>query len=554
MQKIYLALTLILFSFQTYAQQTVGLFVNDSLAYNGYTLLTPNSARSTYLLDNCGLVVNQWTSENIPYFSAYLTEEGNLLRTTRFGAQGGGVEMYNWEGELIWQYQFHSDTFSQHHDIELLPNGNILILAWESYTREEVIAAGRDSTLVNEELRPEFIVEVEPVGTNSANIVWEWHTFDHLIQDHDPTKANYGDPANHPELVDINYIGIGGGPEDWLHANYIDYNPDLDQIIINLRNFNEFWIIDHSTSTEEAAGHTGGNSGKGGDILYRWGNPETYRRGTPGDRIFYRQHNAHWIPAGYPEEGYIMVYNNGLEREPIEFSSIDILIPPVDAMGNYQMPSTLSSFAPAQLHSSYTATPPTDMFSTRISSAQRLPNGNTLICVGNDGRIFEVDINGVIHWDYITPLHGNNPIEQGNPVAANSVFATIRYAPDFEGFVGKDLTPGEPIELNPLLSGCEIVTDIESPDFAEFSLNAAPNPAISEVYFSYNLNKKINNAHLELYNSQGQFLWKKHLPQGSREMKLNMENLPSGIYFYRIIARENVSRARKLLLAKPNKN
>lgn len=549
MHKIYLTLALILLTFQTYAQQTVGLFLNDSLAFNGYTLLTPSSARSSYLLDNCGRVVNQWTSDNIPYFSAYLNNDGNLVRATRFGAQGGGIEMFNWAGELIWEYRFHNEKFSQHHDIELLPNGNILILAWESFTAHEVIEAGRDTTLVDEELRPEFIVEVEPIGTNSANIVWEWHVFDHLIQDHDPTKANYGNPAEHPELMDFNYIGIGGGYEDWLHANHIDYNPELDQIIINYRNLDEFWVIDHSTTTEEAAGHTGGNSGKGGDILYRWGNPETYRRGTPDDRVFYNQHNAHWIPPGRPGAGQIMVFNNGLEREPIQFSSVDVLIPPIDAMGNYETPATLP-FAPTELHSSYFADPPASMYSARISSAQRLPNGHTLICLGQTGRLFEIDETGAVHWDYITPLQGNNPVEQGNPVVGNAVFKAIRYTPDFEGFIGKDLTPGVPIELNPFPSDCEIATNIEHPDFVEFDLNAAPNPAINEVFFSYNLNGKINNAYLELYNSQGQFLWKKHLPQDSREMKLNIVDLPSGVYFYRIITRENVSPARKLILAK----
>ncbi len=547
MHKIYLTLTLIFLTCQTYAQQTVGLFLNDSLAFNGYTLLAPNSARQTYLLDNCGLIVNQWSSDNIPYFSAYLTPEGNLLRAVRFGAQGGGVEMHNWEGELIWQYQFFSDKLSQHHDLELLPNGNILILAWESFTQHEAIEAGRDTSLIDEEIRPEAIFEVEPIGTDSANIVWEWHVMDHLIQDNDPTKANFGNPANHPELIDFNYIGIGGGYVDWLHANYIDYNPDLDQIIINIRNFNEFWVIDHSTTTEEAAGHTGGNSGKGGDILYRWGNPQTYRRGTEEDRVFYRQHNANWIPAGYPGEGHIMVFNNGLERQPVQFSSIDVLIPPVDAMGNYET-SASAPFAPAELHSTYTATPLEDMYSARISSAQRLPNGHTLICVGQAGQLIEVDANDVVHWDYINPLQGSNPVEQGNPAPGNSVFAAVRYAPDFEGFIGRDLTPGEPIELNPLPSDCEITVDIETPDFAEFNLTAAPNPAINDVYFSYNLNGKTSDAYLELYNSQGQFLWKKYLPQGSQEMNVDVSDLPSGIYFYRIISRENVSQARKLIL------
>jgi len=106
MHKIYLPLFLTLLAFQIQAQQTVGLFLNDSLAYNGYTLVTPNSARSTHLIDNCGRVVNKWASANIPYFSAYLTPEGNLVRTARFGAMGGGIEMFDWTGNVIWSYPF----------------------------------------------------------------------------------------------------------------------------------------------------------------------------------------------------------------------------------------------------------------------------------------------------------------------------------------------------------------------------------------------------------------------------------------------------------------
>lgn len=545
MQKIYLALILTLFTLQIQAQQTVGLFLNDSLAYNGYTLLTPNSARSTYLIDNCGRVVNQWASENIPYFSAYLTPEGNLLRTARFGATGGGVEMFDWTGQLIWSYPFSGSDFSQHHDIVPLPNGNILMLAWESFTRQEVIEAGRDSSLVAEELRPEFIVELQPIGEDSANIVWEWHVFDHLIQDHDPTKANYGNPADHPELIDFNYTGIGGSYTDWLHANFIDYNPQFDQIIINLRNFNEFWIIDHSTTTLEASSHGGGNSGKGGDLLYRWGNPESYRRGTAANNMLYRQHNTHWIPAGRPGAGNIMIFNNGLDRQPVEYSSIDVIVPPVDAFGNYTMPTTNMPYAPTGLYSTYTTTPPTDMFSSRISSAQRLHNGNTLMCVGQSGRLFEVDEMGTVHWDYITPLFGNNPIAQGDPPAGNSIFMAQRYGIDFEGFVGRDLTPGEPIELNPLISDCEITTDIESA-FAEYDIMASPNPTSGEVRISYNLNGKTKQAQLELYNYQGQLVLKKYLPTGSYQSTINCTDLPTGVYFYLIRTSENISKAYKL--------
>jgi hypothetical protein len=81
-------------------------------------------------------------------------------------------------------------------------------------------------------------------------------------------------------------------------VNSVSYNAKLDQILISVRSFNEFWIIDHSVTTKEAAGHTGGRSGKGGDLLYRWGNPSAYRAGKTSDQKLFAQHDAHWIPEG----------------------------------------------------------------------------------------------------------------------------------------------------------------------------------------------------------------------------------------------------------------
>jgi hypothetical protein len=115
----------------SFAQQTVGIFQNDSLSYNGYTLLFPNVSKTTYLLDNCGNVVHTWESDYNPGLVAYLLENGDLLRTARIGSNfngggsGGRIERFNWEGELLWSYNYSSADFHQHHDIEYLPNGNI---------------------------------------------------------------------------------------------------------------------------------------------------------------------------------------------------------------------------------------------------------------------------------------------------------------------------------------------------------------------------------------------------------------------------------------------
>src|SRR5262249_33532306 len=156
-------------------------------------------------------------------------------------------------------------------------------------TAEEVVAAGRRAeTVTKNGLLSECLFEVQPEGKTGGKIVWEWHVWDHLIQDHDTSKANHGDVKVHAELIDVNFgenalAAIGANKEeleklyalgylarrkpgskpadphpDWLHMNAVDYNPELDQIIVSSPEFNEFWIIDHSTTTSEAASHKGG--------------------------------------------------------------------------------------------------------------------------------------------------------------------------------------------------------------------------------------------------------------------------------------------------------
>src|SRR5678815_4211721 len=143
----------------------------------------------------------------------------------------------------------------------------------------------------------------------------------------------------------------------------------------------EMYVIDHSTTTAEAAGHTGGNSGRGGDLLYRWGNPVAYGAGTEADQQLFGQHDAQWIPAGSPGAGNILIFNNGLDRPAGQFSTIEEITPPVDAQGNYAL-TPGSAYGPALPSWNYTAAIPTSFSSDHISGTQRLPNGNTLICDG----------------------------------------------------------------------------------------------------------------------------------------------------------------------------
>jgi hypothetical protein len=258
--------------------------------------------------------------------------------------------------------------------------------------------------------------------------------------------------ADHPELINVN-----GWVENnsaimpfWNHMNSIAYHPDLDQIILSVRGSSEFWVIDHGTTTAQAAAHTGGRRGKGGDLLYRWGNPVNYGRATAASQMLFDQHDAQWIEPGCPGAGNILIFNNGLGRN---YSTVDELVPPLGADGLYSIAAG-QPYGPSALTWSYRATPPTSLFSEAISGAQRLPNGNTLLCDGVHGVLTEVSATGETVWRYVCPVVQTGPLTQGQTPGLddrghqyNAVFKVRRYPLDHPGLVGKDLTPQGPVEL-----------------------------------------------------------------------------------------------------------
>jgi hypothetical protein len=402
------------------ASLLAGLGLSGSTAaqdpQDGLILFTPLVQTPTYLIDNNGALLHTWPSAYKPGKAVYMMENGHIMRaidTTTpaslglgaIGGRGGGFQELDWNGNLVWDYRVDDANYLAHHDFRVLPNGNVLILAWEHRTQAEAIAAGRDPAHVtNFEWLPESIIEVQKTGPTTGTVVWQWNTWDHLIQEFDPTKANYGVVADNPQLIDINYPYYDIANGDWLHANSLDYNAELDQIAINLREIDEFWIIDHSTTTAEAAGHTGGNSGMGGDILYRWGNPEAYQAGTSADRQFHGPHDVLWIPEGRPGAGNITFFNNGRNRPEGSFSTVEEIVTTVDSAGNYPLPSPGVAHGPAAPTWIYTAPVPTDFYGAFISGAERQENGNTLICSGPQGWFFEVDPADNLVWEYYNLL------------------------------------------------------------------------------------------------------------------------------------------------------
>jgi len=445
------------------APSRLGLVVHEPGAYQGYTLVFPFGSTRTYLIDMQGKVVRTWLSKYTPGEEAYLLDNGHLLRPAKLSdseaiftgaGPGGRIQEFTWEGTAVWDFKFHNERQIQHHGITRMPNGNIMMIVWERKTPEELAEAGVKPVVFSRgDMLVDSLIEISPAGKTGGKIVWEWHLWDHLIQDHDASKANYGDVAADPERVDVNfwdatleyndlvsamtptpkkdaakkdpakkdvakrdtadklrgigYIGAVGNTKkslgfirDWTHVNSVSYHPKLDQLMLSSREFSEIWIIDHGTTTAEAKGRSGGRYGKGGDLLYRWGNPRTYRASAAAQQLFY-QHDAQWIPEGLPGAGHLLVFNNG-PRPTGPYSSVDEVVLPVGPGGRYEH-APGKAYGPMQPLWSYTAPCKADFFGWFMSGVQRLPNGNTLISTGFSGSIFEVTREKELVWKFVVP-------------------------------------------------------------------------------------------------------------------------------------------------------
>jgi hypothetical protein len=360
-----------------------------------------------YLLDTAATttsapaasVFKKWTLSSATGYSAYLQNDtiyqsvSYTASTTHPGQGGitGKVRKIAWDGTMVWEYAASSTTTQMHHDICPMPNGNVLLIVYESQSASPT-TVGCSSTIT---VWSEKIIEVHPTGATTGTIVWEWHLWNHLCQSAYPALANnanvtyVSNVSQHPELMNVNY----SIQQDWFHMNGIDYNPTLNQIMFSSHYMNEVYVIDHSTTTAEAATHSGGNSGKGGDFLYRWGNPAAYGCTSGGNNSGFNViHDAHWVPATNPKwPNYMCAYNNN------GTSNVQIVLwqPPYSGY-NY-------TYTAGSIIGPTTCTKPTipTITAQDEGNSQQLDNGNILITKpslgGGSGIFYEASGTGTTY-------------------------------------------------------------------------------------------------------------------------------------------------------------
>lgn len=458
--RIFTSALLLLFAQGLHSQNTIGVTeFQPDLVDEGYTLIYPHNQPNVYLLDLCGEVVHSWSNADTlrPGNVAYLQENGDIVMTYRpqvfssdpIWAGGGGatVERRTWDNDVLWSYTLNDSTGRLHHDIEVKPDGNVFAIAWEHFSPEEAIQAGRDSALVPEDgLWSEMVLELSPDGNGGASIVWEWHAWDHLVQNLDPSKDNFGVVSENPNKIDVNYGTASAPPSDWLHINAIDYNPYFEHLLLSVPTFDELWIVDYDNFTP-------------GQLLWRWGNPEAYDMGTEADKQLFYQHDCHWVydhvTLNNPDFGKIAVFNNRVpSANGGSHSAVHLLNPSyTDYDNNFATDFNNGTFLPADFDWSYVA--PDSIYTSGLSSFQRLENGNSLICYGRWGDTREITSDGELAWRYKTPLVNAggfaSPVSQGTQpsINQNMTFRAHRYPSDFPAFQSVMLEPQGVLELNP---------------------------------------------------------------------------------------------------------
>ena len=387
-------------------------------AWNGYTVLSPLQTQAVLVIDMNGNVVKRWEGLNNSAGGPARVLPGGILISAS-GARPPNQEslelvQQDFDGKVIWQFSHNEQiktgegstiwSARQHHDWqrESLPAGY--------YSPESAPVVEGTSTLIlthTNRMQPKVadvmleddrLVEVSWKG----ELLWEWVASDHI------DELGFA-PDARKAIKAAQSFNKARGSFDWLHINsahFVGPNRWFDQgdmrfapnnVIISSREASLLAIV-----------------GRDGKIVWRLGPDFSESKELRAIRQIIGQHHAHIIPKGLPGAGNLLVFDNG-GSSGYGFASP---IAP-DGVGAFaRSTSRVVEINPVTLELVWSYTNPR-FFSTNISSAQRLPNGNTLITAGAGGRMFEVTTEGAIVWEYMYPLFGGAN-------ASNAVYRAYR--------------------------------------------------------------------------------------------------------------------------------
>ena len=370
---------------ERFAQENIVLYNEQGIDQSGYVFMMENGQKNAYLVNHEGEKLKEWAFEERFGNDIEITPSGDLLACFKssdpiitFGGFGGVVSLMDYTGKELWRYEVNTENEIAHHDATQLPNGHVMIMVWERITELQLETAGQ---FPGHDIFLEKLIEVNP---QTNEIVWQWRSWDHMVQNTAADNDLYGQLSDFPNKIDLNHSDLENG--DWMHANGIFYDAATDLVYMSVNFYSEVWVIDHSTSSEEAKTSQGGNYNRGGDLVYRFGNPSLFEN-TIAPQFLFNNHHPSIVPNNYPGNGNFLIYNNGSNLE--QSIAYELVLPAfsTNSMQNYIAPVKQWSFTNI------------DMYFDKISGLQRLPNGNTLICEGDYGY-WEVSVQGEVVWKY----------------------------------------------------------------------------------------------------------------------------------------------------------
>ena len=383
----------------------IGLTHRDDNFYNGYTLVTPIGGDYTYLMDENGCIVHGWSAEGFQPGYGHLLPNRNLLVRgqeiveTEVGAYepAGNADILlelDWEGNQIWRWEHPSF----HHDMCRMPNGNTLVITWnhcDPKIAEQVkggMSSDREALIKGNPEQMKFVLSGLGVGGRPRDL--SGYLSDTILEISPSGEVIHS--WNAWEYCDLekDMMCAHELPYEWTHCNSVKYIPE-GKVLLSFREINLVMMIKWPE----------------GDVLWRWG----------GDHLISHQHDATLTP-----EGNILLFDNGTHH-PVTPHSRVIEV-------DMQTDGIIWQYAPAVVFS---------FFSGHIGGCERLPNGNTLICEGQSGRVFEVTPDCKVCWEWVTPF-----VHPFKGVMASMIFRAHRYAPDSPELQGRIIDGSRYEEMN----------------------------------------------------------------------------------------------------------